>query len=348
MQKAIAPGMRAAAEPTSARWSALGTTAAVFVTDPDALAEACAIVMGELDAIDRACSRFRADSELESVNRRAPRPVVVGALLIEAVEVGLRAVRVSDGDVDPALGEALLLAGYDRDFELLEQPAGGEFAQSRAVARAGLPGGEGRPTAPRDPWRTPIRARRVAGWRTIQVDRERSTIGVGRGVRLDLGATAKALAADRAAAAVSAATGVGALVNLGGDLAVAGAPPEGGWPVFVTDDHRNTLDAQGQLIRIGVGGLATSSVTRRRWLHRGETNHHIIDPETGLPARSCWRTASVAAASCVDANIASTTALIRGEEGGAWLTHLELPARLVTHAGEVHTIGDWPPEGTNR
>jgi thiamine biosynthesis lipoprotein len=309
-------------QPTCARWPALGTTAEVHVTQAAALSEACALVTAELERIDRACSRFRPDSDLERVNDGAPRAVAVSELLIEAVEVGLRAVRVSEGYVDPALGTALLLAGYDRDFE-----------------RLGLP---------IDAKRMRIRAHRLAGWRTIEIDRKRSTISIGRGVRLDLGATAKALAADRAVAQVYRATGVGALVNLGGDLAVAGAPPAGGWRVFVTEDHRSSLDAPGQLVEIVGGGLATSSVARRHWLADGEARHHIIDPYTGAPARSCWRTVSVAAATCVDANVASTAALVRGESAVVWLLDARLPARLVGNDGAVRTLGDWPAEGGTR
>ncbi len=191
-------------------------------------------------------------------------------------------------------------------------------------------------------------ARRTAGWLTIAVDRERSTIRVGRGVRLDLGATAKALAADRAAHAAHQATGAGVLVSLGGDIALAGPGPAGGWRVFVTDDHRSGLDAEGQTISISSGGLATSSTTTRRWMHDGQRMHHIIDPATNAPVDSGWRTVSVAAASCVDANIASTAALVRGNSCVAWLAASGLPARVVAQDGRVLRIGDWPAEPEHR
>jgi thiamine biosynthesis lipoprotein len=167
-------------------------------------------------------------------------------------------------------------------------------------------------------------------------------VRVGRGVRLDLGATAKAFAADRACDAVYEATGSGVLVSFGGDIALAGLAPPRGWRVFVTDDHRNGLDADGQAISIVSGGLATSSTSTRRWTHDGQTMHHIIDPDTGAPAASPWRTVSVTAATCVDANIASTAALVRGHACPAWLTDGGLPARLVAYDGRVRTLGGWP------
>ena len=191
-------------------------------------------------------------------------------------------------------------------------------------------------------------ARRTAGWLTISVDREHSTIRVDRGVRLDLGATAKALAADRAAHAAYEATGSGVLVSCGGDIALAGPAPAGGWRVFVTDDHRSDPDTDGQMISISSGGLATSSTTTRRWIHDGQGMHHIIDPGTGAPVESMWRTVSVAAATCVDANIASTAALIRSGRAPAWLEQLGLPARLVSDDGAVRLVSDWPAHGESR
>jgi thiamine biosynthesis lipoprotein len=90
------------------------------------------------------------------------------------------------------------------------------------------------------------------------------------------------------------------------------------------------------------GGLATSSTGARAWQRDGVDLHHIVVPATGQPARSCWRAVSVAAASCVGANIASTAAIIRGEQAARWLDGLRLPARLVRHDGAAVTVGGWP------
>jgi FAD:protein FMN transferase len=128
------------------------------------------------------------------------------------------------------------------------------------------------------------------------------------------------------------------LVNLGGDIAVAGTAPAQGWTVGVGDDHRGPAD---QTLTIRGGGLATSSTVVRCW---GAGRHHIIDPRTGIPAGPHWRTASVAAASCVDANTASTAAIVLGPSAPAWLAERELPARLVARDGAVTLVGAWPQE----
>jgi thiamine biosynthesis lipoprotein len=164
------------------------------------------------------------------------------------------------------------------------------------------------------------------------------------GVHLDLGATAKAWAADRAAAAAARANGCGVLVSLGGDIATSGPAPECGWRIRVTDDHRSDPSAPGQTVHIHSGGLATSSTAVRRWSHNGLSMHHIIDPATGTSVRTRWRTVSVAAARCTDANIATTAALVRGDSAPAWLEGLGLPARLLDWNERITTVGDWPAE----
>ncbi|HEY7960290.1 MAG TPA: FAD:protein FMN transferase [Solirubrobacteraceae bacterium] len=344
----------------TARWQALGTSVVLQVTDRDALSLARAIVERELDAIDRACSRFRADSELSRVNAAAGRRVQVDPLLVAALQVALRAAELTDGDVDPTVGEALELAGYNRDWTLLEPAHGAAAGEVSGPERSSRPASHVPPAHPvlpahpespahpvlpahpESPSHPVVRVRVRAGWRTVQLDPLRGTVRVPAPIKLDLGATAKAWAADRAARAVAEATGAGALVSLGGDLSTAGRAPADGWRIRVTDDHRNDLSAPGQTISIRDGALATSSTTARRWQHDGRTMHHIIDPDTSAPVVGPWCTASVAAASCVDANIASTAALVRALGAPQWLEDVGLPARLVDQAGRVCNVGDWP------
>ena len=304
--------------PDLVRLDAFGTVALVAATDPARLDAAVAAVSCVVEEFDRACSRFRSDSELSLVNAAAGSPVPVGPVLLEAVMAALRAARLTAGDVDPTVGEALIALGYDRDFE--------ELSARGAVSRSG-----------------PLAA--VPGWRTVQVDVDAGTIRVARRVTLDLGATAKALAADHAAREAFAAAGCGVLVSFGGDLTIAGPPPAKGWRVRVTDDHRAGVTAPGQWISLHSGGLATSSVAVRRWRTEAGEAHHLVDPTTGGSVDSMWRTVSENAASCLDANTASTAAIIRGERALAWLSSLELPSRLVGVDGTVSYVAGWPSSG---
>jgi thiamine biosynthesis lipoprotein len=301
---------------TSVQFRAIGTTAVVVVSDPDALERARAAVEDTIAAFDRACSRFRDDSELSAVNAAGGRSVKASPLLIEAIGAAIRAAQLTDGDVDPTVGQALIALGYDRDFdEVVGRPHRVRFAS-------------------------------VPGWRTIELDPAASTIRVPSGVTLDLGATAKALAADHAALAAHEATGSGVLVSLGGDMAFMGdAPDDDGWRIRVTDDHRSDVTAPGQWITLHSGGLATSSITTRSWRSDQGTMHHLIDPTTGKSVSGVWRTVSVAAASCLDANIASTAAIVRGEAAVSWLSSLKLPSRLVGTDGHAHHVAGWPSEG---
>ncbi len=292
-------------------FSAFGSEAVVGVTEPDGLKAARRAVEAVVADYEEACSRFREDSELTVLNAAAGRPPrAVSALLLDAVQAALRAARLTNGDVDPTVGEALIALGYDRDFD-----ADGFGASVRFAA--------------------------VPGWQAVHVDEAAGTIALDAGVSLDLGATAKALAADRAALSASAAAGCGTIVGFGGDLATVGAGPVGGWPVRVTDDHRAGVDVPGQSITLPVGGLATSSTTVRRW----GSAHHVVDPATGGPAPVVWRTVSVAAASCLDANIATTAAIVRGERAAPWLSALGLPSRLVSADGRAVHLAGWPSAG---
>jgi thiamine biosynthesis lipoprotein len=298
------------------RFQALGTTAQVSVTELAALDGAVAIVEEELAVIDLACSRFRHDSELAALNRAAGRAFEAGPLLLEALDVAIRAAMLTGGDVDPTVGRSIRGLGWNCDFTVLVSRR--EEATFEVVP--------------------------AAGWATIAIDADRGLVRVPAGVEIDLGATAKALAADRSARAAWLASGAGVLVNLGGDVAVAGEPPAEGWSIRVTDDHRSPPEADGQTIAIRDGGLATSSTIVRRWWAGGDERHHILDPRTGLPAEEVWRTVSVAAATCVDANTASTAAVVRGRDAVSWLQLAGLPARLVALDGSVAYTCDWPAE----
>jgi thiamine biosynthesis lipoprotein len=180
------------------------------------------------------------------------------------------------------------------------------------------------------------------GWQRVELIDEPPAVVIPPGMRLDLGATAKALAADRAATAAAEATGAAVLVSLGGDLATAGPAPPGGWRIHVTDDHRSSPSAPGQTVTISQGALATSSTTARRWRRAGKEMHHILDPATGVPSRGPWRTVSVTAATCVDANTASTAAIVLGRDAPEWLGGHGLAARLVGANGEIQLVGGWP------
>jgi FAD:protein FMN transferase len=298
---------------------AFGTFATLLITEAAALEQAHALLTTELLAVDAACSRFRRDAELWRVNHARGRPVRVSPLLGEALCVALAAARLTDGDVDPTCGTSLVRLGYDRDFARARQ-------RTSALRQSAAP---------------------APGWRSVEFDPARREVRVPAGTVLDLGATAKALAADRAAAAVAAELGCGALVNLGGDIRVAGPAPEDGWRVGIRDDagfDSGQCAGRDRVVMVHTGGLATSGTAVRSWRRGSARLHHIIVPATGLPVRSCWRAVSVAAATCVDANTAGTAAILRSERAPAWLAGLGLPARLVRHDGTAEIVAGWPDE----
>ena len=309
--------LAALSRPATFSLRALGTTALVVVAEPDALPSARRALIRELRAVDLACSRFRPDSELVELNHAGGAPRRVGPVLWDALEAAVETARMTGGLVDPTIGKAMRLAGYDRTFSRLALRDG-----SLVVANF-VPCGR---------------------WAEIELDPGSRTVRLPAGVELDLGASAKALTADRVAREISESTEVAVLVSLGGDIAVAGSAPEGGWVIALAEDHSLPPDEVPTRVSIESGGLASSGIRVRRWRTASGEQHHILDPRTGRPARSRWTTVTVAAASCLDANAASTAAIVLGDRAPEWLSARGLPSRLVHFDGRAVYVGGFPAD----
>lgn len=294
--------------PAGWRWERWSTEMHLLVTDPAHLQRARLVLDAELDAIEMAASRFRPDSEVLRLATANGTRQPVSQVLAELIDCALGAARVTGGDVDPTVGCAIIALGYDRSVAV------GSSAAPRIASLA-----------------VPI------DFSAVEFDG--SSVRMPPGTLLDLGATAKAVAADRAARLVHLQTGTGVLVNLGGDISTAGPAPDGGWRVLVQDSD----DDPASHVTIGTDtGLATSSTRRRRWCRTGAAHHHILDPRTGASAEPVWRSVSVAANSCLAANTVSTAAVVRGRLAPEWISSLGVPARLVAADGSERTIGAWP------
>ncbi len=300
----------------TADWRAIGTGVRLVVNDGDP-AGARAAVERVLAEVDLAYSRFRPDSELVALNAARGKQVRISPLLARALAGSLQAARSTAGAVDPTVGRALRIIGYDDDFDRIA--------------------GTSRPLD--------LRLAPVPGWSVITFDASTRTVRVPTDVELDLGSTGKGLASDLCAAAAleAAGPGAGVLVSLGGDVAVAGTPPDGGWRILMAEDSRADPEGPGEVIAIERGALATSSTTVRRWTSdEGVTAHHVVDPRTGLSAETPWRTATVVAETCEAANAASTACIVLGHAAPEWLATAGLPARLVAQDGSVVRLGGWP------
>jgi FAD:protein FMN transferase len=295
---------------------AIGTTATVVVPEPADAAAAERLLANELVTVDLACSRFRDDSELQAVHAQAGRTVHVSELLFEALSVACETAERTGGAVDPTIGNAIAALGYDADLDEVQS----------------------RPPAP------PPTLGRVAGYQHVQLNRRQRTVRIPRGVRLDLGATAKALAADRAASRIAARLGAGTLVSLGGDVAVAGAAPAGGWPIGIARESSAPADLVDQVVAITHGGLASSAPSVRTWRVGQRDVHHILDPRTGDCVDRYWDLVTATGPSCVEANLVTTAAIVWGERALDDLARFDQSVRLVRRDGKVFFVNGWPAE----
>ena len=299
------------------RWQALGTYVQLSVSRPDLVAAAVRRARALLAAVDWACSRFREDSELNRVNSGAGTWVRVDPLLVAATVAAVEAAEHTDGIVHPLLGKVMIGLGYDRTFsELQPGKASGVHIEPPPLG----------------------------AWRSIEW--EAGAIRIPAGTALDLGATAKAWAGDVISRTIAEEERANVLLSLGGDVAIArGDRSPTWWPIAIREHPEGEASTEVELTG---GGLATSSTRLRRWTVAGTSHHHLVDPRTGASARPCWRTVSATGPSATAANVATTAAVVLGDDAVGWLTEREVAARLVSEDGTVTLTPGWPGKGADR
>jgi thiamine biosynthesis lipoprotein len=296
----------------SRTFAAIGTTNTVITTDPATIVDATTIAQEHLRELDLAVSRFRPDSEvsrLAAAARNGPASTLASPVLAAYLRGALHAAQLTDGLVDPTVGSAVVASGYDADMADVR-------SRKSIEATAAAP---------------------VPGWHRVSID-ENDVVTVPAGALVDLGSTAKAQAADTIAGLLPERLPGGFLVNLGGDIAVSGACPAGGWRIGIEDEHGDimeTITTTGQAV-------ATSSTRKRTWATTDGVRHHIVDPRTGATARAVWAHVTCAAATALEANAATTAAVVLGHQAPAWLAAHGIPGRLQGTDGTVHYVAGWP------
>jgi len=287
---------------------AMNTEIAVAAPGLSAAAEqafACEVAT-MFEATERRFSRFRADSELSALNR-AIGTIEVSAEMLDVLGAARGHVNASGGLFDPAIGAALIAAGYDRSFV------------PGALDRAGA--------AP-----APVPAR----FSDLAIDAKTRRVQRPPALRLDLGGFLKGRTVDRAAAAAPR----DALIDAGGDAVVRGDGPEGdGWLVDVEDpaDPARVLVT----VRLRDRAVATTAPNRRHWRSGSSLAHHLIDPRTGTPACSAFAQVTVIASSAERAEVLAKVAFLRGpREGTRMLAEdPDVAGVLVAHDGAIDIVG---------
>jgi len=281
----------------------------VTVVAPGASArEAGSVVRALFEAWETTLGRFRPGSELSRLNRSGGRTTPVSPLLFQVVEEAIAAARTSGGIFDPTLGVSVRRLGYDR-------PWGEMRLSGPSLRRPVRPGGR---------------------FRDVRLSRAQGAITLPFGVELDLGGIARGMALDAALAVLEASGFTPALIDTGSEAAATSPPPGGG---FWTIRSGSSPDI---LVPLRRGALATSSILRRHWVRGGFGLHHIVDPRTGLPACSGVLSATVAARSAAQAEVAAKCVVVLGPEAGRnFLRSRNLSALVLTDEGEA-SVGPFP------
>jgi thiamine biosynthesis lipoprotein len=230
-------------------------------------------------------SRFVDDSDISQLNIADGRHVAVHRDTITLLFAMRQGWDLTDGRFDPTTLRALVDAGYAAS---VVDPS----------ARSLLP--------------SPV-AEPASTFGAVEIDAAERKVRLPRGVAIDPGGIGKGLAADLVAHALVDEGLDGALVAIGGDLAVAGTPPDrAGWTVIV----EAARDPQRELCRLAVdrGGIATSNTRSRRWIAHGHQQHHLIDPSTGRPSATDLDAMTIIAATAWLAEVHATAALLLGSD----------------------------------
>jgi thiamine biosynthesis lipoprotein len=295
-------------------FAAMGTTVHLIGVgegpDTDRLLELAEARVRRLEA---RWSRFLPTSELSRINARAGERTAVTPETFALVAAAVDGWYDTGGLFDPTLLAPVEQAGYDRSFaELpLDRP---ERRPKRAAAAGSADGCAG-----------------------IELDADTATLQMPAATRLDFGGIAKGRTADIVATELVAAGLDGACANLGGDVRVCGAAPDGGtWKVDIQDPTCTTTALA--LLEIDDGAIVTSTRLRRRWLVDGVERHHLIDPRTRQPAFNGWAQVSVVAGTATEAEILAKAVFLDGP-AHTLLDAASAHAVLVADDGHVATIG---------
>lgn len=253
---------------------AMGTTLSMF-GPPEAFDEGWDAVVATFRREEQRFSRFRPDSELSRLNRRAGSWTGVSDDLGALLRYSLDRAASTEGAFDPTVLRAVEAAGYDRDLDEVIRAARGVLG----------------PPVPCGRW--------------AEIELGDGEVRLPPGVGLDLGGVAKGWSVDLAVDAAISAGMPWVLVAAGGDLRVSEHAPL--LPIDVDDPE---LDG-GPIMTLLIdrGALATSSTAKRSW---GTGLHHVIDPRTGAPAITDAIQVTVWGPTCADAEVAATVALLRG------------------------------------
>lgn len=277
------------------------------------------VVGADLDALDwarsRVCeleqrwSRFLPDSDIGRLNRAQGSAVQVHADTVTAVRAACAAWLVTDGCFDPTVHDSLLRLGYDDTIEVVRERGGGSPAVS-------LP---------------------APGCAGIEFDETRSVVRLPAHVRLDLGGIGKGLAADLTVTGLLERGADGALVSVGGDLRVAGTPPNGDAWVIEIEDPRTEQPLTS--VSLSSGGVATSTTLRRRWRSGQRPHHHLLAPTTGASTTNDVVGATVVADTAAWADALSKVPFVDPDRRDCF----QYASCLVMYAdGTSSTVGTFP------
>jgi FAD:protein FMN transferase len=287
---------------TELAFPAMGTSVRLLAAPGAPLEDARALI----EDLEARLTRFDGASELSVLNADPRETVPASRTLRDAVRSALAGAAATRGLVDPTLLGAVVRAGYARTLV-------GHPRASLHAALAAAP--EPRPATPPP----------AVVWRRIHIDDAAGTITRPPGVELDLGGSAKGLAADLAVELLAPYGACAA--DLGGDLRVHGVHE-----VLVPNPVLRTL---AEVIELRDDAVATSGIDKRLWWDAaGRPAHHLLDPATGRPAWTGVLCATAKAPTAALAEALAKAAVLAGPAAGRRVLS-RFGGLLITYDGAI-------------
>jgi thiamine biosynthesis lipoprotein len=238
-----------------------------------------------IEVSEKRFSRFLPDSELSRLNYSAGSWHSVSNDLMDLLMLSLRYYDETDGLFNPSILPDLKLAGYDKSMDEIRTQGPGQISKKRNL--------------------------HIKNFNEVEFDLQGHQVLLPESMQIDLGGIAKGWIVEKASFLLRSYASICA-VSAGGDMTFVGNPSlDFGWQVEL-EDPRNP-DRTAAVFQVGQCSVVTSSITKRSWIQNGRERHHLIDPRTGEPAVTEWKSVTVIGGEITQAEAFAKALLIGGE-----------------------------------
>jgi len=262
-----------------------------------------------MSQIEKKLNRYDAKSEITRINKAAPRPVVVSEDTFRAVKLSLDYAKLSGGKFDSTVGPLVSLYNLNKK----KVPAASKI----------------------------MKAKRLVDWRLVRLDESRRTVALAKkGMRLDMGGVAKGFAADEAYKVLTKFGIKKGLIDTGSSTLTFN--PENTsrkWRIGIRHPRKDSILS---VFEVSNRNVSTSGDYQQYFIKSGARYHHILNPQTGRPAKGLISVTIITEKTAAESDILSTAVFALGPEAGFKLVKSlkDTEAVLIDSSGRVKVTNE--------